>query len=127
LSTVGTTAALTAANMAAFRPQSRRFYTRASACVGSGTMSLCRGNASVCYSTNVISTIESFGASSPTTRVCARRPTIGQSWSVPPKRAGRCAALARLLPLSGREEVLPHETRKTCRAHPAHGEGCKRA
>ena len=44
-----------------------------------------------------------------------------------PKRAGRFAALARLLPPFGREELLPNETRTLCPPYSSYGEGCKRA
>src|SRR5712691_8919629 len=125
--TAGTIAAPTAATMRAFRQRSQRFLPRASAPVGSGVMSLYRGNSSVYSSTNVTSTIRNCGEYFPTTSMCARRPTIGQSWSVPPKRAGRFAALARLLPPFGREEVLPHETRTSCPPEPSYGEGGQRA
>src|SRR5436309_2007350 len=113
--------------MHAFKRRSRRFLPRESAPVGSGVMSLCRGNSSVCSLINVISTRRNCGASWPITRICARRPTIGQSWSMPPKRAGHFAALARLLPQFGREEVLPDETRTPYTPYPSYGEGGKRA
>src|SRR6266478_7290048 len=90
-------------------------------------MSLYRGNSSVCSSTNVTSTIRNCGEYSPISSICARRPIIGQSWSMPPKRAGHFAALARLLPPFGREEVLPNEPRTPYSPYPIYGEGGQRA
>src|SRR5919201_396449 len=113
--------------MRACKRRSRRFLPRESAPVGNGVTSLCRGNSSENSSTSVTSTRHNCGEYSPTTRMCARRPTIGQSWSVPPKRVERFAALACLLPPFGREEVLPHEPRPLYPPYPSYGEGDKRA